>query len=131
MRCRACAAAGSGPKPCWRQRSDASRDLVVWSRLPSWRATSSSPSPCRRAAGANPGRRAAGLAPVVGPAVVRIGPDRTLLDPPWEMVGCAVAHVWPDDRLAGGWARVEWPVDVWSHRPIAPLDLHLGHVLAT
>ncbi len=68
-------------------------------------------------------------APVVGPAVVRIGPDRTLLDPPWEMVGCAVAHVWPDHHLAGGWARVVWPVDGSSRRPIAPLDLHLGHVL--
>jgi hypothetical protein len=68
-------------------------------------------------------------APVVSPAVVRIGPDRTLLDPPWEMVGCAVAHVWPDGNLAGGWARVMWPVDASSRRPIAPLDLHLGHVL--
>jgi hypothetical protein len=68
-------------------------------------------------------------APVVGPAVVRIGPDRTLLDPPWEMYGCSVAHVWPDDRVAGGWQRVAWPVDDWCARPIAPLDLHLGHVL--
>jgi hypothetical protein len=68
-------------------------------------------------------------APVVGPAVVRIGPDRTLLDPPWEMLGCTVAHVWPDDRVAGGWQRVAWPVDDWCGRPIAPLDLHLGHVL--
>jgi hypothetical protein len=68
-------------------------------------------------------------APVVGPTVVRIGPDRTLLDPPWEMLGCTVAHVWPDDRVAGGWQRVAWPVDDWCARPIAPLDLHLGHVL--
>ena len=68
-------------------------------------------------------------APIGRPAVVRIGPDRTLLDPPWEMWGCTVAHVWPCDHVAGGWARVEWPVDEWSHRPIAPLDLHLGHVL--
>lgn len=71
----------------------------------------------------------ASCAPVVGPAVVRIGPDRTLLDPPWEMVGCAVTHIWPDERLVGGWARVVWPVDVWCRRPVAPLDLHLGHVL--
>jgi hypothetical protein len=69
------------------------------------------------------------VAPVVGPAVVRIGPDRTLLDPPWEMLGCTVAHVWPDDCIAGGWARVAWPLDQWCARPIAPLDLHLGHVL--
>jgi hypothetical protein len=68
-------------------------------------------------------------APVVDPAVVRIEPDRTLLDPPWEMLGCAVAHVWPDGSFAGGWARVVWPVDDSSRRPIAPLDLHLGHVL--
>ena len=63
------------------------------------------------------------------PAVVRIGPDRTLLDPPWEMAGCAVAHIWPDARVTCGWARVAWPVDPWSSRPVAPLDLHLGHVL--
>jgi hypothetical protein len=69
------------------------------------------------------------LAPVVGPAVVRIGPDGTLLDAPWEMSGCSIAHIWPDDRVAGGWARVEWPVDAPSLRPIAPLDLHLGHML--
>jgi hypothetical protein len=66
---------------------------------------------------------------VVGPAVVRIGPDRTLLDPPWDLVGCAVAHIWPDDAVDGGWARVVWPVDSWWGRPVAPLDLHLGHVL--
>ena len=70
------------------------------------------------------------FAPVVGPTVVRIGPDRTLLDAPWEMLGCTVANVWPDDRVAGGWARVEWPRDGWSGRPIAPLDLHFGHTLA-
>jgi hypothetical protein len=69
------------------------------------------------------------VARVVGPTVVRIGPDRTLLDAPWEMFGCTVTHVWPDERVAGGWARVEWPVDISSRRPIAPLDLHLGHVL--
>ena len=63
------------------------------------------------------------------PAVVRIGPDHTLLDPPWGMVGCAVAHVWLDDRVPGGWVRAAWPSDRWSNRPIAPLDLHLGHVL--
>jgi hypothetical protein len=68
-------------------------------------------------------------APLVGPAVVRIGPDRTLLDAPWEMIGCIVANVWRDERVAGGWVRVEWPVDVRSLRPIAPLDLHLGHML--
>lgn len=68
-------------------------------------------------------------APVVGPAFVRIGPDRTLLDPPWGLFGCTVAHVWPDDRVAGGWARVAWPLDSRCARPIAPLDLHLGHVL--
>ncbi len=69
------------------------------------------------------------FAPVVGPAVVRIGPDRTLLDAPWEMFGCIVANVWPDESVAGGWVRVEWPADVRSLRPIAPLDLHLGHML--
>ena len=66
---------------------------------------------------------------VIGPAVVRIGPDRTLLDPPWDIVGCAVAHIWCDDAVDGGWARVVWPVDSWCGRPVAPLDLHLGHVL--
>lgn len=70
------------------------------------------------------------LATDVGPAVVRIGPDRTLLDAPWDMFGCTVANVWPDGRVAGGWARVEWPRDRWSGRSIAPFDLHLGHVLA-
>ena len=45
------------------------------------------------------------------------------------MVGCVIAHVWPDDRLVDGWARVIWPIDGWSRRPVAPLDLHLGHVL--
>jgi hypothetical protein len=45
------------------------------------------------------------------------------------MVGCTVAHVWRDDRMPGGWVRATWPNDRWSHRPIAPLDLHLGHVL--
>jgi hypothetical protein len=68
-------------------------------------------------------------APIVGPTVVRIGPDRTLLDSPWEVVDYSVAHIWPDDRLAGGWARIVWPAAGWSRRPVAPLDLHLGHVL--
>jgi hypothetical protein len=63
------------------------------------------------------------------PAVVRIGPDRTLLDPPWDLVDYAVAHVWTDDHVPGGWMRVAWPSDPSSGRPIAPLDLHLGHVL--
>lgn len=65
----------------------------------------------------------------VGPAVVRIGPDRTLLDAPWDMIGCAVAHIWADEKGAGGWVRVIWPLDGRSRRPVAPLDLHLGHVL--
>ncbi len=69
------------------------------------------------------------LAPVVGPAVVRIGPDRTLLDAPWEIFGCTVANVWHDERAAGGWVRVQWPCEYWSHRSIVPLDLHAGHVL--
>lgn len=67
--------------------------------------------------------------PVLEPAVVRIGPDRTLLDPPWGMRGCAVAHLWIDETVPGGWARVAWPLEAASSRPVAPLDLHLGHVL--
>jgi hypothetical protein len=65
----------------------------------------------------------------IEPAVVRIGPDRTLLDPPWGLWPYRVAHVWPDRSTSGGWARRTWPEDAWSHRPIAPQDLHLGHVL--
>ena len=67
-------------------------------------------------------------APAIEPAVVRIGPDRTLLDPPWGLRMYFVAHVWPDNAIGGGWARRTWPTDP-SRRPGAPLDLHLGHVL--
>ena len=65
----------------------------------------------------------------IEPAIVRIGPDRTLLDPPWGLREYVVAHVWPDNAILGGWARLGWPAEPWSHRPIAPVDLHLGHVL--
>lgn len=67
--------------------------------------------------------------PEFEPAVVRIGPDRTLLDPPWGLRAWVVAHVWIDDAVSAGWGRVAWPNDAASGRPIAPLDLHLGHVL--
>ncbi len=68
-------------------------------------------------------------ATAVAPAVVRIGPDRVLLDSPWDMVDCSVAHVWLDDTVTGGLIRAAWPRHPWSRRPIAPLDLHLGHAL--
>ena len=69
-----------------------------------------------------------GFAPVE-PALVRLAVDRTVFDAPWALPVVAIAHVWPDARLAGGWARVAWPVDVTTRRFVAPLDLQIGHVL--
>src|SRR4051812_1518229 len=40
----------------------------------------------------------------------------------------SVAHIWGDGGTRGLMTAV-WPQDPWSRRPIAPLDLHLGHVL--
>lgn len=62
------------------------------------------------------------------PAIVRLAPDRTVLDPPWGLAA-ALALVWPDDRAPGGWARAVWPLEPTSRRPVAPVDLHVGHVL--
>jgi hypothetical protein len=63
------------------------------------------------------------------PTVLRLAPDRTVLDLPWGQRACAVANVWHDARWPGGWARVHWPVDPLVGRFIAPVDLQLGHVL--
>ena len=41
----------------------------------------------------------------------------------------AIAHVWPEPRCAGGWARAAWPVDYVASRFVAPDDLRIGHVL--
>lgn len=65
----------------------------------------------------------------VEPALVRIALDRTMLDAPWALPVVSIAHVWTDERLAGVWTRVAWPVDVTSRRFVAPLDLQIGHVL--
>src|SRR4051794_16906952 len=129
VRLRVCAAAGSVPRPPSPPLSDASRDSVV-----------SSIYDCgvrrfRRRCPAGQPRvpiivgKSVLAAAVVSPAVVRIGPDRSLLEPPWDMLGCTVAHIWLDDHASGGLAGAVWPRDPWSNRPIAPLDLHLGHVL--
>lgn len=60
---------------------------------------------------------------------MRLAPDRTVLDPIWHLHADSLALVWPDERAAGGWARAVWPVDPASRRPVAPVDLHVGHVL--
>lgn len=60
---------------------------------------------------------------------MRLAPDRTVLDPLWGLATYSLALVWPDERAASGWARVVWPVDPVSRYPVAPVDLHVGHVL--
>jgi len=65
----------------------------------------------------------------IEPAIVRLARDRTVLDPIWGLAGSALALVWPDDRASGGWARAIWPLEPMSRQPVAPIDLHVGHVL--
>ena len=60
---------------------------------------------------------------------MRLARDRTVLDPIWGLAGSAIALVWPDERRPGGWTRATWPLEPTSLRPIAPIDLHIGHVL--
>jgi hypothetical protein len=61
--------------------------------------------------------------------VARLGIDRTVLDAPWDEPIVCIAHVWPDDRCADGWMRVPWPIEPRTGRFVAPIDIHLGHVL--
>jgi hypothetical protein len=63
------------------------------------------------------------------PTLVRLSVDRGVIDLPWGLPVVAVAHVWPEPRCAGGWARVRWPVDYLASRFIAPNDLQIGHIL--
>ena len=65
----------------------------------------------------------------VAPALVRLGPDRSVLDAPWGLHVTSIAHIWHEPRAPGGWMRVVWPVDVVNRRFIAPNDLQIGHVL--
>lgn len=60
---------------------------------------------------------------------MRLAPDRTVLDPIWGLHAESLALVWPDERTPGGWARAVWPVEPTSRCPVAPVDLHVGHVL--
>ena len=41
----------------------------------------------------------------------------------------AIAHVWPEARAPGGWARMQWPVDHVASRFVAPNDLQIGQVI--
>jgi hypothetical protein len=63
-----------------------------------------------------------------GVFVLRLGPGRILLDLPTGSEARGTASVWFADDPPG-WARVPWPVDAGSNRPIAPLDLWSGHVI--
>ena len=67
------------------------------------------------------------LARVVEPAVLRLAPDRTVLDRPWGLFPYSISTVWRDAR--SGWQRAQWPLASCDARPVAPLDLHVGHVL--
>lgn len=60
---------------------------------------------------------------------MRLAPDRTVLDPIWGLHADSLALVWPDARAPGGWTRAVWPVEPASRRFVAPVDLHVGHVL--
>ncbi|MGE0306156.1 MAG: hypothetical protein AB7Q27_10380, partial [Acidimicrobiia bacterium] len=55
--------------------------------------------------------------------------DRGVIDLPWGIPIAAIAHVWLDPRAPGGWGRATWPADPIRHLHVAPLDLHVGHVL--
>lgn len=64
-----------------------------------------------------------------GPAVVRLGLERTVVDPPWGLGVHAIATVWRDATATGGWARAWWPRLPLGTAVVAPLDLQVGHVL--
>jgi hypothetical protein len=59
--------------------------------------------------------------------VLRLAPDRVLLDLPRGATVGAVASVWVDED-AGEWRRAAWP-RASVGLPIAPLDLWVGHVV--
>lgn len=59
---------------------------------------------------------------------MRLAADRGVIDVPWDVAVVSIAHVWPEPRAPGGWARVAWPVGMVG-RFMAPLDLRIGHVL--
>lgn len=64
-----------------------------------------------------------------GPAVVRLGPDRGVVDAPWGLGVHAIANIWLDPATSGGWARAWWPRSPVGSAVVAPLDLQIGHVL--
>ncbi len=64
-----------------------------------------------------------------GPAVVRLGSDRAVVDPPWGIGVSAIANVWRNPMAPGGWARAWWPRSPLAAAVVAPLDLQVGHVL--
>lgn len=64
-----------------------------------------------------------------GPAVVRLGVDRSVVDAPWGLCVRAVANVWAEPSSDGGLARAWWPRAHHGLSVVAPLDLQVGHVL--
>lgn len=64
-----------------------------------------------------------------GPAVVRLGVQRTVVDLPWGLGLHGIASIWVDPTTDGGWARAWWPRSHHGSSLVAPLDLQVGHVL--
>lgn len=69
------------------------------------------------------------IAVPIEPTIVRLGMDRTVLDSPWDTCTWSISHVWPHERVRGVWSRGAWPVHPTNGRSVAPVDLHIGHVL--
>lgn len=63
--------------------------------------------------------------PRAKPALVvwRLGPQHQL----WDLTHLHVATVWY--AAHNGWCRADWPADLSSRAPIAPLDISISHTL--